>query len=139
MAALQTRIATATVNAQATTLSTLCNSGIIRIYEGAQPATADTAPTGTLAVTLAFNATAFGAPNDGLLTANAITSGVAVQPFTGSPDGWARILKSDTTTTVFDVSAGPSGCNLTIGAFTAGTTVTCSAFTHDVLNMSSGL
>ena len=134
--ALQTRIATATVNAQATTLSTLCNSGIIRIYDGTQPATADTAAAGTLGVTLTFNATAFGAPSDGLLTANAISSGVAAAPITPT---WARILKSDTTTTIMDVSAGASGCNLTIGAFTAGTTVTCSAFTHDVLNMSSGL
>lgn len=135
--ALNTQIADATVNAQAAALATLCNSGLIRIYDGAQPATADTAVGAqTLGVTLTFGATAFGAPVSGLLTANAITAGVAAAPITPT---WARILKSDGTTVIMDVSAGASGANLTIGAFTAGTTVTCSSFTHDVKNATSGL
>jgi len=134
--ALNTQLADATVNAQATSLSTLCNSGIIRIYDGTQPATADTAASGTLGVTLTLNATAFGAPSSGLLTANAITGGVAVASITPT---WARILKSDTTTVVMDVSAGAAAANMTIGAFTSGTTVNCSAFTHDVRNATSGL
>jgi hypothetical protein len=37
--ALNTQLADTTVNAQATTLSTLCNSGVIRVYDGTQPAT----------------------------------------------------------------------------------------------------
>ena len=41
--ALNTQIADATVNAQAAALATLCNSGLIKIYDGTQPATADTA------------------------------------------------------------------------------------------------
>ena len=134
--ALNTQLADATVNAQATSLSTLCNSGIIRIYDGTQPATADTAASGTLGVTLTLNATAFGAPSSGLLTANAITGGVAVASITPT---WARILKSDTTTVIMDVSAGAAGANLTIGAFTSGTTINCTAFTHDVRNSTSGL
>jgi hypothetical protein len=130
--ALNTQLADTTVNAQATTLSTLCNSGVIRVYDGTQPATADTAiTTQVLGVTLTFNATAFGAPSSGLLTANAITSGTAVAGITPT---WARILKSDGTTVIMDVSAGATGANLTIGAFTVGTTVSCSSFTHDVRN-----
>lgn len=127
-----TQLADATVNAQAVALSTLCNSGIIRVYDGAQPATADTAVGAqVLGVTLTFGATAFPAPSGGVLTANAITSGVAGASITPT---WARILKSDLTTVIMDCSAAAAGANLTIGAFTAGTTVTCSSFVHDVRN-----
>lgn len=134
--ALNTQLADATVNGQATSLSTLCNSGLIKIYDGTQPATADTAITSqVLGVTLTMNATAFGAPASGVLTANAITSGVAVASITPT---WARIFKSDGTTVVMDVSAGAAGANLTVGAFTSGTTVSCSSFVHDVRNATTG-
>ena len=134
---LNTQLTAATVNAQATALSTLCNSGVIRIYDGVQPATADTAiSANTLGVTLAFGATAFGAPASGLLTANPITSGVAVAGITPT---WARIFKTDGTTVVLDVSAGASGANMTIGAFTSGTTVGVTSFTHNVRTSSTGL
>lgn len=135
--ALNTQLADATVNAQASTLAALCNSGTIKIYDGAQPATADTAVgTQTLGVTLTFGATAFGAPASGLLTANAITAGTAVAAITPT---WARILKSDGVTVVMDISAGASGANMTIGAFTVGTVVTATSFTHDVRNATSGV
>lgn len=135
--ALNTQLADATVNAQAATLATLCNSGLIRVYDGTQPATADTAITSqVLGVTLTFGATAFPAASSGLLTANAITSGTAVASITPT---WARILKSDGTTVVMDVSAGASGANMTIGAFTSGTVVSATSFTHDVKNATAGL
>ncbi|MDE3021963.1 MAG: hypothetical protein KGI54_08895 [Pseudomonadota bacterium] len=135
--ALNTQLADATVNAQATSLSTLANSGLCKIYDGTQPATADTALSGnTLGVTLTMNATAFGAPSSGVLTANAITSGVAVASITPT---WFRLFKSDGTTVIMDGSCGSSGANMTIGAFTSGTTVTCSSFVHDVRNATSGL
>lgn len=134
--ALNTQVADATVNAQANALATLCNSGLIRIYDGVQPATADTAVSGnTLGVTLTFGATAFPSAVSGLLTANAITSGTAVADITPT---WARIVKSDTTTVVMDVSAGAASANLTIGAFTTGTVVSATSFTHDVRNSTSG-
>ena len=134
--ALNTQVADATVNAQANALATLCNSGLIRIYDGVQPATADTAVSGnTLGVTLTFGATAFSSAVSGLLTANAITSGTAVADITPT---WARIVKSDTTTVVMDVSAGAASANLTIGAFTSGTVVSATSFTHDVRNSTSG-
>ena len=133
--ALNTQLADATVNAQASALATLCNSGTIKVYDGTQPATADTAVGAqVLGVTLTFGATAFGAPSSGLLTANAITGGTAVASITPT---WARILTSGGAT-VMDVSAGAAGANMTIGAFTSGTTVTCSSFTHDVRNATSG-
>jgi hypothetical protein len=135
--ALNTQLADATVNAQAATLAALCNSGLIRIYDGVQPDTADTAlGAQVLGVTLTFGATAFPAAVSGLLTANAITSGTAVADITPT---WARIFKSDGTTVVMDVSAGASGANLTIGAFTAGTLVSATSFTHDVRNATAGI
>jgi hypothetical protein len=131
-----TQIADATVNAQAAALATLCNSGLIKIYDGTQPATADTVlASNTLGVTLTFGATAFPAAASGLLTANAITAGTAVAGITPT---FARIFKSDGTTVVMDVSAGASGANLTIGAFTTGTVVSATAFTHDIRNATSG-
>lgn len=134
--ALNTQVADATVNAQANALAALCNGGLIRIYDGTQPATADSAVSGnTLGVTLTFGATAFPSAVSGLLTANAITSGTAVADITPT---WARILKSDTTTVVMDVSAGAASANLTIGAFTSGTVVSATSFTHDVRNSTSG-
>lgn len=134
--ALNTQLADASVNAQANVLGTLCDSGLIRLYDGTQPATADTALSGnTLGATLTFGATAFPSAVSGLLTANAITPGTAVAPITPT---FARIFKADGTTVIMDVSAGVSGANLTIGAFTAGTIVTATAFTHDVRNSTSG-
>jgi len=134
--ALNTQVSDATVNVQANALAALCNSGFIKIYDGTQPATADTAISGnTLGVTLTFGATAFGAAVSGLITANSITAGTAVATITPT---WARICKTDNST-VMDVSAGASGANLTIGAFTSGTTVSATSFTHDVKNATSGL
>ena len=134
--ALNTQIADATVNAQAEALATLCNSGFVKIYDGTQPANADTAlGSQVLGVTLTFAATAFPVAVSGLLTANAITSGTAVAAITPT---WARIFKSDGTTVVMDVSAGASGCNLTIGPFTAGTVVSATSFTHDIRNSTAG-
>lgn len=135
--ALNTQLADVCVNAQAAALALLCNAGTIKVYDGTQPATADTALAGnTLGVTLTFAATAFPAAVSGLLTANAITSGTAVAGITPT---FARIFKSDGTTAVMDVSAGASGANMTLGAFTLGTVVTASSFTHDVRNATAGL
>lgn len=133
---LNTQLADATVNAQANALATLCNGGLIKIYNGTQPATADTPLSGnTLGVTLTFGETAFSPANSGVLTANAITPGTAVEAITPT---FARIFKSDGTTVVMDVSAGLSDSNMTIGAFTAGTVVSVTSFIHDVRNSTAG-
>lgn len=135
--ALNTQMADATVNAQADAMAALCNGGFIDVYDGAQPANADTAlGAQVLGVTLTLNATAFGAAVSGLLTANAITPGTAAAAITPT---WARVYRSNHTTVVMDISAGASGANLTIGAFTAGTVVSATAFTHDVRNATTGV
>ena len=134
---LNTQLADATVNAQAGALAAMCNGGLIRVYNGTQPATANTALSGnTLGVTLTFGNPAFPAAVGGLLTVNAITPGTAVADITPT---FARIFKSDGTTVIMDVSAGATGANLLLGAFTTGTLVGATSFTHDVLNSRSGL
>ena len=134
---LNTQLADATVNAQADALAALCNGGLIRVYNGTQPATANTALSGnTLGVTLTFGNPAFPAAVGGLLAANAITPGTAVANITPT---FARIFRSDGTTVIMDVSAGATGANLLLGAFTTGTLVGATSFTHDVLNSRSGL
>lgn len=111
-------------------LAAQCNTGYIRIYSGARPTDSDTALSGnTLLATLRFGATAFPASSGGVLTANAITQ-ESNAPATGTAT-FARILASDGTTALFDVSVGTSGTEMILGTATinAGNVVTCSSFT----------
>lgn len=138
--ALNTQLSNTAVNAQADALAALLNSGYLRIYSGTQPATADTALSGnTLLAELRFGATAFGAAAAGLLTANAITADSAADA-TGTA-GFFRAFKSDGTTVVMDGSVGTSAANMILAttSISAAQTVSCSTFTHDVLNSSTGL
>jgi hypothetical protein len=112
-------------------LTAVLGSGLVEIYTGAQPATPDVALSGqTLLATLTLNATPFGAPSGGTITANAITSGTAVATGTAA---WFRVYKSDGVTAVIDGSAGTSGTdmilndvNITMGATVAATSYTIS-------------
>ena len=141
--ALNTQLANATVNAQADLLSALLNSGFLRIYDGTQPATADTAITSqTLLAELPFSATAAPAASGGLITFNALTADSSANA-TGTPN-WFRCVKTDGTTVVFDGSAGAASSNLILSGLTGGQiiiggTVTVTAFTHDVLNSYTAL
>lgn len=138
--ALNTQMSNAAVNAMADALSALLNSGKLRIYSGTQPATADTALSGnTLLAELTLNATAAPAASGGLLTFNSITSDSSADN-TGTAS-FFRLFKSDGTTVIMDGTVGTSGTNMVIAttSISAGQTVSCSSFTHDVLNSSSGL
>lgn len=126
------------VNTQQDAAAVLANSGTINIYTGTQPATADTALSGnTLLVTLTFSSTAFGASSAGVITANSISSGVAVATGTAT---WFRVLKSDATTKLFDGSVGTASANLILPttSITSGQTVACSAFTHTAAKSTTG-
>lgn len=141
--ALNTQLANATVNGQGDNLSARLNSGFLRIYDGTQPATADTAVSSqTLLAELTFSATAAPATSNGLITFNSITSDTSANA-TGTPT-WFRAVQSNGTTVVMDGSVGASGANLNLSGLTGGQiiiggTVAVSSFTHDVLNASSGL
>ena len=68
------KISSAAVNAQADALSDLLDNGYLRIYDGTQPANANTAvSTQVLLAELRFNATAAPAASGGTLTMNVIT------------------------------------------------------------------
>lgn len=83
------------------------NNGLIRIYSGVRPATADTSiGAQVLLATAAFGNPAFAATAAGVKTANAITPGIAVAA--GVPS-FVRLVKSDSITVVGDADIGAIG------------------------------
>ena len=127
------KMANAGVNAEADALRALLNSGYLRIYDGAQPATADTAiSTQVLLAELTFGVVAFGSASAGVITANAITSDSDANA-TGTA-AWFRCLESDGTTPVLDGDVGTSSANLvlTSTSIVQHATVTVTSFVHTV-------
>ena len=111
--ALTQKLTNAVATAAADVVVDLLDGGYLRIYDGTQPASADTAiTTQTLLAELTFGTPAFGAAANGIATANAITADASANA-TGTAT-WFRCLKSDGTTVVFDGSVGTSGCNLNL-------------------------
>lgn len=106
------------------------NSGYLRIYDGTQPADADTAITSqVLLAELTWNATAFASASGASASANAIGSDTSANA-TGTAT-WFRCFKSDGTTVVFDGSVGTATANLILNttSIVATAIVSCSAFT----------
>ena len=123
----------AAVNAQADALSDLLDNGYLRIYDGTQPANANTAvSTQVLLAELRFNATASAAASAGTLTMNAITQDSSANN-TGTAT-WFRALKSDGSTVVFDGSVGTSSCDINLGStsITSGSSVGVTSMTFTV-------
>jgi len=103
------------VTTEADAVNALLNTGYLRIYDGTQPVTADTAiGAQVLLAELRFGATAFGGAVNGVATANAITQDSAANA--GGTPTWFRALKSDGTTAVYDGSVGTSGADCNINA-----------------------
>ncbi len=137
---LNTQLSNASANAEANALAALLNSGLIRIYSGTQPATADTAITSqTLLATLTFNATAFPTAVNGVVTANAIAQDPSAAA--SGTASWFRCLKSDATTVVMDGSIGTASANLVLNsvAISSGAAVQCSSFVYTVQKATAGL
>jgi hypothetical protein len=99
-----------TRNAQQQGLITFAGSGsIIRIYQGTQPANANTAISSqTLLVSLPIVGS-FGTDANGTITIGAVTSAQAVA--TGTAE-FFRIVKTDGTTVVMDGSVGTSDADM---------------------------
>jgi len=122
---------TEAVNAAADAVTALLDNGYLRIYDGTQPATADTAvSTQTLLAELRFNATAFGAASEGVCTAGDFTPDSSANA-TGTA-AWFRALKSDGSSEVYDGSVGTSDADLVLNsvAITAGAEVDVTAMTY---------
>jgi len=127
------KISTTAVNAQADSLSDLLDNGYLRIYDGTQPANANTAiATQVLLAELRFNATASPAASGGVLTMNSITQDSSANA-TGTAT-WFRALKSDGSTAVFDGSVGTASCDLNLGStsITSGASVAVTSMTYTV-------
>lgn len=117
-------------NAKLAAIQADFNSGYLRIYDGAQPAGPDTAlGAQVLLAELRFNATAFGAPASGVITANAIVSDASADA-TGTA-AWFRTFKSDGTTALLDGTVGTAAANCIIAttSIVAAAIVSCSVFT----------
>lgn len=120
-------------NAEANALAALANNGYIRIYDGTQPATADTAiSTQVLLAELRFSATAFPSAVGGVLTANAITADTSANA-TGTA-AWFRVLQSDGTTVLWDGTVGTTGCDMNLNSvgISIGANVSITSLTHTV-------
>lgn len=123
------KLANAAVNAEADTFAALLNGGTLKIYNGTQPATADTAVSGqTLLATFTLPNPAFGSAVAGVVTLNAVTEVSAVASGTAT---WARWEKSDSTP-VMDTTVGVSGADLIINnnAIVVDNTVQVLSFTY---------
>jgi hypothetical protein len=123
------KLGTATRNAIADAVADLYDGGTLKIYTGSQPATADTAPTGSLLATITLPTPAFGASSSGAV-AKAGTWSVAASA-TGTA-GYFR-LKTAGDTHPIDGTIGATGSGeemeLDNTSITSGQSVTVSSFT----------
>jgi hypothetical protein len=111
-------------------MAALANNGYLRIYDGTQPTTADTAlGAQVLLAELRFAATAFGNGALGVATANAITADSSANE-TGTAS-WFRVLGSDGTSVVYDGSVGTATSDLILNtvAIVSGASVSVTALT----------
>ncbi len=109
----------------------ILNSGKLRIYDGSQPATADTAlGAQVLLADLTLNATAFAAASSGSKAANSITQDSSADA-TGTASWGTLVASTRATVGTLDFSVGTSGANLNMNsvAISSGAAVSCSSFT----------
>jgi len=133
------KLCTEAVNAACDAVVDLADAGILRIYSGSQPATADTAIDAQVVLaelvlgTPAFGAAAEGvATAKGVATANAVTDDDAANA-TGTAS-WFRQWQANGTDELFDGSVGTSGCDLNLNTVSivenAKVEVTSYTYTH---------
>ena len=125
------KLSTQARDVQLNALAARFNNGYLRIYTGAQPATPNTAASGTLLAELRFPSPAFATVSGGgPLVANPIIEDASGDA-TGTP-GWYRCLESDGTTPILDGTVGTAGANLNFSSlsFEVGIPVRVSAYTH---------
>lgn len=131
--ALNTQVAAASRNAAVNTITATLNNGYIRVYDGTQPANADTAvTTQTLLAELRFHAAdAFADAASGVATAAAITGDASANA--SGTASWFRCLQSDGTTVVYDGSVGTSAANMIVP-----TTTVTAGVAFDITSLTFG-
>lgn len=128
--ALNPKRSNAAVNEEANKIGILLNSGFLRIYDGTQPATADTAiSTQVLLAELTFNSTAFANAAAGVAAANAITTDASANA-TGTAS-WFRAVTSGSAT-IYDGTVGTGTHDLVLDtvSIAAGADVAVTSFTY---------
>lgn len=128
--ALNPHVTAARRNAMLDNLAAQFNTGFLRVYDGTQPANADTSITSqVLLAELTFNATAFGSSSAGVATANAIVSDSSANA--SGTASWFRCFASNGTTVLLDGSVGTGTHDLVLNSVSiaSGATVAVSAFT----------
>lgn len=128
--ALTPKLSNAAASAAADGACALCNSGFLDLYDGVQPATADTVVTTQVKLArLTFGATAFGAAVNGVATANAIGNDTAADA--SGTASWCRARQADESP-VFDGSAGVSDANLVLTTLSIfmGAVISVTSFTY---------
>lgn len=112
------RLANTTRNAMANALAGEVDggpaAGTLEIRSGAQPATAETAASGTLLATVTLVDPSFGAAANGVIT---LADPPSVNGVAAGTAGWFRVKKSSGET-VFDGSVGTAGADLNLATTT---------------------
>lgn len=129
--ALSPKLTNAAASEAADAVTALLDNGYLRIYDGSQPSTADTAITSqVLLAELRFSTPAFGAATNGAATANSITPDSSANA--SGTATWFRALQSNGTTAVFDGSVGTSLANIVLSStsISSGETVDITSFTY---------
>jgi hypothetical protein len=109
------KVAIATRNAELDAMARQLDGGFMDIYDGAQPATPETAITTQVKLAdLPLSATSAPAASGGQLTLNAITSDTDADA-TGTA-AWFRAYRSDHTTAVCDGTVGTASADAIINA-----------------------
>lgn len=125
------RLAEATRNVRLNAEGNLLDNGYLRIYDGTQAATPETAIGAQVLLAELRFATPADAANAaaGVMTLSAITDDSAANA-TGTAS-WFRALSSDGTTVVLDGTVGTSGANLNFNtvAFVTGALIEVTSFT----------
>ena len=127
------KLSTTCKNAMLDAITTaIGSSGLLKIYDGTQPATVATAiSTQNLLGTLTLSATAAGAVSSGTLTFNSITQDSSADA-TGTAS-WYSVTKSDGTR-VIEGSIGTSNADLILNtvSIVSGGPISVSSFTYSL-------
>jgi len=121
---MTTKLSNAAAGVKLAALTALLNGGSLKIYTGSMPTNVEDSATGTLLLTEALSATAFGAPSsvsgaDATAAMNAVTQANGA---TTADPGYYRLCKSDGTAVEQGLVAAPRAVTVTIaspGVFTS--------------------
>ena len=131
------KISDETADVQGDATAALYNDGYLRIYEGAVPATANTAlTTQVLLAEPRFANPAIASSVNGVLTANPMIADSSANASATTGADFYRTFRLDGTTVISQGTVGPVGsgsdCELNSVMIAAGAEVSVTSFTHTI-------